>query len=58
LKLTSGTLKFSDVTSPEDAKKVAEFLRETLLPLPLFYMTKIEGTAEEGTTIEFRRRSE
>ena len=57
VKLTSGSLFFADVTSLEDAKKVAEFLRETLLPLPIFFMKRIEGN-ENGTTIEFQRRTE
>lgn len=58
MKLSSGTLRFEDVKTPEGAKELASYLRETILPLPLFYMTRVEGNDEEGTTIEFRRREQ
>jgi hypothetical protein len=57
LKLTSGTLKFGDVTTPEDAMRLEKYLRETVLPLSIFYITSVCGD-ERGTTIDFHRRSE
>jgi hypothetical protein len=57
MKLSYGTLFFEDATTPESAKNLAELLRETVLPVALFYMIRVEGD-EKGTTIEFRRRTD
>ena len=56
MKLESGTLKFSDVTDPEEAKRLVRDLRYNILPIEVFYFTEVLGD-ETGTTISFRRRT-
>lgn len=56
MKLESGYLVFSDVTTPTGAKLVMETLAETVLPREIYYFTRCDGNDEEGATIAFRRR--
>ena len=56
MKLESGYLVFSDVTTPTGAKLVLETLASTFFPKEVFYFTRCDGNEEEGTTIAFRRR--
>lgn len=57
MKLESGSLHFSDITSPEDAQRLVRDLRYNILPIEVFYFTLVESN-ETGTTISFRRRSQ